>query len=295
MRIEGQENETAPTGASTESTTAAPAAGSDEGEADFEAGFQDEGSQENPSEGRSSSDSPAETATATDSPPGSDGEPAKPEPILFAGLTESQIKAALAAASEVPDLKKQITAVHDKAFGRMGEIQQALKDLRTNPATGAPKTITAAALKRTVAEYPEIAELLAEDLSSIVLQAPAAEAAPPLDLSAFEKAIERKLLTTAHRDWEKLRDSDDFRLWKTTLPPEALNVLNTTYDSETLIEAFDDFKAWRTKAQQAKAEAEATTAGAKQSRLEAAVAPRGSAAASETPDEDKAFEQGFNS
>lgn len=281
-------------------------------EADFVSGYEKPSTDddESPAASTRAEGEPAQAAAPDSAPSGGEGaddkaptdngegsEPNADDEIVFEGLTRSQLKAAIVAATEVPELRKEIARVNDRAFGKIGEVLENVKKLTEGGLTAKARKITKENLAKTMAEYPEIAELLAEDLSGIVLQAEApapAKDEAPLELDAREKARERAILTAAHRDWRALRDTEDFKLWKSTLPQEAVNVLNTTYDAETLIEAFDDFKAWRDKAAQAKRDAEAAASKAKTHRLAAASVPKGSPAPSEAPpDEDAALEAGW--
>lgn len=286
--------------------TEAPAARSAEDEAAedaaFGAGFATEHGDKPRVESRPAEPAkPVEPAKAT---PPAKAEPAKPvEKIVFGGMTEAQV---LAKFAEVEDLKKTIAANHDKAFGRFGELQAALKAVSQSP-SGQPVKVTKELLKRlNEAGYGELAEVLAEDLNGLVLAA----GNGGIDKAAFDKAVDdkvaaatdtlnretsKKLLGLAHKDWRQVYASDDFKTWKKTLPPEAQTVLDTSWDSAVLTDALDDFKAWQAKAATAATAAKAAEDAAKNQdkRLEGAIPVKTDGKPPTGPSEDEAFERGF--
>jgi hypothetical protein len=223
---------------------------------------------------------------------------AKAEPAVFYGLTETQVKTALAQAARVGDLEKQLTATHDKVFGTIGEIRQALKDLKSAPAGTPVKVLKDAFKKLTENGYGDLAESLAEDFSNLPLGPQSTFDQAAYDKSVDErvnsrlldanKEFEKKLLTIQHKDWRGIYASDYFKIWRGTLPAEAQGVLDNSWDAATLSEALDDFKVWREKA---KAPKQTTTASDK--RLAAAVDPKTTASPPAGPSDDEAFETGF--
>ena len=242
------------------------------------------------------------------------GEPAAAveEPIVFAGLTESQLKTQLAKVGEVDTLRDQVSKLRDTVMGRTGNLEQIVKELRERPA-GQGFKVSGAQLKRVREGYGELADLLAEDLSEIV-SAPAAAAETDADLAKkvsaeFEpklQELQKKLdesnqrntqdkqesemrrVTEKHPDWATERNTSEFKLWKQTLPAEAQNVLATTWNSEVLIKAFDGFKTWKA--------AGATPKPDSTKRLENAITPKSNSAApakAVLPDEE-GLSVGFN-
>lgn len=212
----------------------------------------------------------------------------EPEPVkLIAGYTEEQLRDLLSKAQEVDRLK----ASEAKLFGTLGSMKQAIDAMRTQQPTATAK-YSKEGFKRLSAEFPEMAEMLAEDLSGLAL--PQQQAG--LDISAVESAIskrievvkreqETKLLGVVHRDWRQVVQEPEFQSWKANLAPEAQDVLNNGWDAELIAEGLTAFKEWRTKAAQTKV--------SKQSRLEAAVAPRTTTRAAPVQTDEDAFMQGF--
>jgi len=115
-----------------------------------------------------------------DTPPEPDVTPAAPaeSPKLFAGLTEEQIGAALARSGSM-----QTTV--DKMAGRIGQLMQQIEALRASPPTTqqAQKALDLK-LEKLSGAFPELANLLREDLKDFAGGSPAADlpaAAPAED------------------------------------------------------------------------------------------------------------------
>ena len=212
----------------------------------------------------------------------------EPEPVkLIAGYTEDQLRDLLSKASEVDRLK----ASEAKLFGTLGSMKQAIDAMRSQQPTATAK-YSKEGFKRLSAEFPEMAEMLAEDLSGFSL--PQQQAG--LDISAVEgvineriEAVKReqatKLLGVVHRDWRQVVQEPEFQTWKGNLAPEAQDVLNNGWDAELIAEGLTAFKEWKSKAAQSKQ--------VKQNRLEAAVAPRTTARTAPVQTDEDAFLAGF--
>jgi len=61
---------------------------------------------------------PAETLPQTAPPT----DPVTPEPVMFAGYTEDEIKAALARLDKIDELEQRLVANSDKLFGTIGQL-----------------------------------------------------------------------------------------------------------------------------------------------------------------------------
>lgn len=218
-----------------------------------------------------------------------------PEQNLIAGLTDEQLRGVLAKANMVDDLVLRI----EKTHGKIGELNRTIQNLQQKNGTA---QLSAGQLKRLSSEYPELATLLAEDLSEAlagsgggqaqqfdqsVLDARVAE-----QVSSVERKFEKKLVLRDHPDFDQVCQSDDFRLWlKTVLPPEESARLNSAWESEYISGQITAFKTWRAAA----AESAEKTRESRNKRLESAVAPTGSRSVTPNqPSEDEAFSSGFN-
>jgi hypothetical protein len=149
------------------------------------------------------------------------------DPVVFGGLTEPQLKAALAKAAEVDELRKSLTDVPEGRAGRVGQLQQALKDLPKTTTAAAPIKVTKDSLKRLNAKTgTENWPMRSKRISARCWTLPAP---PPVDIEAITKSVnekldarvadlsreyEMKLLTVSHPDWKEIANSDDFKLWK---------------------------------------------------------------------------------
>ena len=201
----------------------------------------------------------------------SGGEPEpEPEPQkLIAGFTEDQVKELLQKAGEVDRLKER----ESKVFGTLGALRQAVDALKSQPSQQAagPANI---ALKRLSEQYPEMAESLVEDLRESLGSGTGGSFDPSVvdrivseKLESTSKSYETKLLSVMHPDWKTIPGTPEFAQWKGTLAPDELQVVNDSWDAISVGDALTKFKAWKAQTVQAKQQ--------RQSRLEAAVAPRG--------------------
>ena len=220
--------------------------------------------------------------------PQSEPEPeakAEPVPEPEVQLTQAEIKAYLV---QIDDLKSQLRTVH----GRYGDLNSRLSQMQQ---PGAPREVTAEMFEDLNSEFPELAAGIAKGLSKLPM---GSQAQAPVDLAPMEqrfnqeldriqKQSELKLLSMRHRDWQTIRNSDDFRLWEGTLPEPERNELENSWDSLYIADQFDRFKTWRSKAQEVKQ--------TKNKRLEAATTPRGVSSTPPTVNDDDAFMSGYKS
>ena len=101
------------------------------------------------------------------------------------------------------------------------------------------------------------------------------------------KTNETKLLSVMHPDWKSIPSTPEFAQWKGTLAPDELQVVNDSWDALSVGDALTKFKAWKAQTVQAKQQ--------RQSRLEAAVTPRGTRQPTPSMTEQDAFLAGFKS
>lgn len=208
----------------------------------------------------------------------------EPEELVFAGYKESEIKALLERVSEVDKLKER----ESKVFGTIGSLKQQVDSLKS--ATQQTVKLNPGGFKRLSAEFPELAQMLSEDLGDVIQSAPGTdpEAQKVIDerLQQMERQYEAKLLTIAQPDWKKVVPSEEFQKWKASLNEEVRNELDSTWDSTVISERIREFKEWKSKAEQAKQN--------KQRRLETNVEPKG-VPRPPAPSDDDAFIAGWKS
>lgn len=223
---------------------------------------------------------PQDTATTEAAPDKtsevSTGEPpaaAPAEEPMIGSFKESEFKALMAKAQKVDELEAAINGNQSKVFGKFGEMQRFINELKAAP-TGQPVNLSGAKLKRVTDAFPELAEALAEDLSELTLASPAQSTFDSSELEQrFEQKVEeirreseQKLLSMRHRGWKETVKSDDFVLWKGTLPAEERQQLDNSWDAEYISDKLDSFNEWKSRP---------STKQRNDKRLEAAVTPTG--------------------
>ena len=183
-------------------------------------------------------------------------EPAEP-PKLFAGLTEEQLQAALARSGT-------LQGTVDKMAGRIGQLMQQIEALRKSPpTTQAAQTALNLKLEKLSGSFPELAELLREDLQSLQAPAPTLVETPPTGITqeqfdaalaerlaqsqaTIDEKIEMKVLSIAHPDWLTVIKTPQFALWRdNVLGAEAGKALMESEDSGFISEKLTAFKKWR--------------------------------------------------
>lgn len=192
------------------------------------------------------------------------------EPVLIAGLTESELKVVLAKANELDALKEKFGGETQKIYGKFGELQREIKKL----SEGKPSGFTRESLKRLGEEYPEIADTLAEDLAGLTFGGSSSfdpteltqqmKASLDGEVAALTRNFEVKLLTLKHPDWREKRATPEYQLWYGTLPPEKQAEIYTSTDGLFAAKALDEFDSWRNKGTRQKT-----------NRLERAITPTG--------------------
>lgn len=171
-------------------------------------------------------------------------------------------------------LQQKYDAEIRKVYGKYGELH---RDLTNIPRGGVQ--FSKDKLKRLQGEYPELAEIIAEDLSE------ALTAGSGFDPSQLEsvmgqrvtqateplvKQIQELSLTIEHPDWRKIKDSPEFHEWVSALPADELQRINSSYDASYAAQVLAQFKASRAK------EEEPPPPSAKTKVIQAAVKPKGS-------------------
>lgn len=138
--------------------------------------------------------------------------------------------------------------------GKIGEINRIVKGLQDRPAA----TVTKESFKRTLAEFPEIAETLAEDLAGLSIGSQSVDVDPIVQervqaaTQKIERSMELKLLGMVHKDWKQVTASDGFKKWVTTLPEDQQTELANSWDSSYIADKLTEYKEF-SKAQQQQA------------------------------------------
>lgn len=223
---------------------------------------------------------------------------------VLAGLTEEQITQALARVSQ-----QQMTI--DKLGGRIGQLMQQVEKLKDQPRTAAEQRSFDLKLEKLGQTFPELAEILREDLKSIsvapVAEQPAQQTFTAEDVDRIvseklgtfkvqqERALEVKVLGSVHPDWEQVIRTPQFALWRDNVIADGKELMeseNAAYISRKLTEFKDWVKATTSPTHQpAPTPASSTT---NKDRLRQAVMPVGAQVQSTGPvTEEDAFAAAF--
>lgn len=224
-------------------------------------------------------------ATGAEVPePKAEPEPEPEIPTVF-GFTEQQVKEMYAKAQEVDRLKES----QAKIFGTLGSMKQAIERREQQPQATAK--ITKDMFKRLSAEFPEMAEMLSEDLGQIQLGGQSAfdpkvvEDLVTQRVQKVSRETEAKLLTVMHPDWQKVPQDPLFTEWMGHQTPEVQQTMMHEWDAIKVGGCISAFKEWKSKTAQSKV--------SKQSRLESALQPRTTARTAPVMTDDDAFMEGF--
>lgn len=173
--------------------------------------------------------------------------PAEEEPTPEAQAAEDQkhLKALLDSLPALDEKTKLSETQIRQLNGKIGEINRIVQELRANTAAPAqPMKLSKEKFKRLSVDFPEIAEMLAEDLSELSMPAAAPQTAAPqaetiqlqpiidAEVAKVEQKLEAKLLTFMHRDWREVVKSDGFQAWVKTLPETEQTELANSWDAE---------------------------------------------------------------
>ena len=218
------------------------------------------------------------------------------EPPKYAQITEAQFTDLMVKANQFDDSKRKI----DTLSGHIGGLKQTIEGLKQQQVKIGPGQ-----LKRLSAEFPELAEMLAEDLGGLT-----GSTVDPQEIdkrvdekveAALQKnvATEIEILSEFHSDWKEVNQSAEFAEWKQTLSPARKAKLESSVDGEYIASRMTEFKAVQAaKEKAAKDAAEAANrqnSNTRQKRLEAAVPPRGTGGQTTSRNDVSDFEAGWNS
>jgi hypothetical protein len=291
----------------------------------FDASFEEEARGDEPpatEPEKSTEEESGETAESTEIAEAQADESTEEQPpIVFAGMTEAQLTATLA---KIPALEQTSQAEMRKLHGKLGEFNRTLQELQKSGTNRTSVKVAKEQLKRLNEEFPEIAEMLAEDLSGFDLSgsgvtesdiSPKVEKLVADGITAVTTNLERdmkvSLLKIQHGEnfqsllYEQeqvtedgvikirpkkdengnLIQQPDFAVWLQTQPEAERTKIEDTWDPVYLSGKLTEFKDWRNKKQQRSQN--------RQGRLRNAISPNTSGAPARTgpPTE----EDGFNS
>ena len=226
-------------------------------------------------------------------------------PKLIAGLTEEQVTSALSRAGA-------LQSTVDKMAGRLGNLMQQIEALKAAPpTTQAAQQSLNLKLEKLSSQFPELANLLREDLSDLQqtqVASPAPAAPVGLTQEQFDAALnarlagtteqlteqmEVKILSIQHPDWLEVIKTPQFALFRDNVLPAGVGAqLMASSDSAFISSKLTEFKEWRAKSQAPAAPT--PVPAARKNRLAQAVIPNGDRSAPRAPQtEEDAFLAGF--
>lgn len=238
-----------------------------------------------------------------------------PAPPKYVKITQDELDSLKTAAGKMLTPEK----VKDIVSGTLGELEQRIvKKLQTQTPVGEPVKVSKVTLAKLRADFPDLADLLENDLEDHLkglrgtgpAEAPGAAADPEavqkLVNDAMEAAHTRreiKALEKAHPKWREIVGAIDsegkfdpnnpFRVWLAKQPADYQHAVNNADEASDVRDAIDKFHA-DTKGQ-AKQPTPALKDAARIDRIKEAIQPRGDGrqVSAETKSETDHFNDGF--
>ena len=200
----------------------------------------------------------------------------EPEQPKIAGYTEDEVRALLEKAAKADKLEQSLS----KAFGSLGSLKQRVDDLSSRPTGVSIK----GDFKRLAQEYPEMAEALQEDLREAFAAQDQPAQAPQQNPELQQMTLD--MVTLFHPKWKETIASQEWESWKQSLPPEKVSEIMASRSPATAVQYLNEFADHQKQVSQQKQN--------RQSRLEAAVTPRGRQQTTPELTESDAFVKAFN-
>ena len=270
-----------------------------------------------PTDDDDASDLVGETLPVVTKPAVADGEvvpaPGVPaeEPKMHP-LTESDYANLMNAVKSIEDFKGEATKKFDTAFGKIGGMDQLVRQTIANTPRGKVPKVSAEDFGENATEYPRMTENLVEGLNKMFskfegtgtaeidpafIESKVKEgvaAALPLLKQQLEQDRQTALVTEAHPDREEVFKHPDFQAWVNAQPDAERKLLNETWDAKVLVSAISKYKNSKKPAQPA-AKTAPSKPNIRSEALRSAVNPRSENASPNPAAKEDDFEAGFNS
>lgn len=191
-------------------------------------------------------------------------------------MSDDELKDIFSKARQVDEINERLTKTHKDAFGRIGGLEQTIRELKETKTTPQQVTLDKALFKHLseyLGEENEMIDALAKDLSALQLGIPLtpnfdvdakfaaeevrfAERTKQLteQLAETKREMEVRLLSIQHPDWEEINTvpekTQEFIDWQMTLKPDdrqKLESASNNWDAKTLSSALTSFKGWKQK------------------------------------------------
>lgn len=276
------------------------------GEAAFAEGFDDDTAQVR--------SAPAEPPPAEQPNPEKPADPPAPE---YVQITKADFERLMTSVNDTDAIKKQLRDVN----GRMGNVQQLVKQLQDSTPAGEPVEMSEEDAAEMAADFPELAGMLRTAVNRVLKRQKVkgtGEATPPAtqtvdreqwkkDLVELREQTELAALDELHPDWRTIvgKEADTgnpYRQWLATQPEEYQRTINNTKSALVVSRSIDKFEAARTRTAATPTppprppKQEPSRVAARTDRIRGAVQPQGGGGTAPRPTTKTAedyFEEGF--
>jgi len=270
----------------------------DEGSADFDAGYS----------GTPTATPEQNDATPHESSHEQDAQQEQEQP-KYRQITEDEYSKLSSAAAAVDELRATVGKQFDTAFGKMGGLERVLKQYQEQTPAGSAVEITEEDFAELRDEFPELVGPQLKALQRVASKMrgtggfdestiqPLLEKATPTLVASIRQELAahnaKETLTETHPQWESIVGnsleskpaSKEFIDWFSTQPQEYQDRLNATMNPVVIGRAIDKFGEHQASLKK-KAE--------RRNRFEEAVTPKGDGGHEPPPDDNDAFNAGFN-
>lgn len=221
------------------------------------------------------------------------------EPAL-AKITEEAFQNLLTKATEIDQIKAALDQRFNGLGGKMGGIERTLRELQAATPSGKPIAVSADDFEELKSEFPELAELTVKGLNRALgkmkgtgssdpgVQPEALSQLVSQQVTALDEAREVKRLARKMPDWQAVvggeQSNTPYRQWLAKQPADYQQTINTSNDSDEIIDSITRFRAESAPKPKAVSERER--------QLRAAIPLKSAAGAAGASDEDQ-FAEGF--
>lgn len=191
--------------------------------------------------------------------------PAEPAPE-FVQVTKAELEELKASAAKITTIEAALTKQHRDTSGRMGGVEQTLKELRSAIQQGHAVDISEEDFEELKQEFPDVAKMFVAGMNRAASKRKGSAAPGTTPALVFDpekiaeivngtveqrveaKFIEReqvsamKTVTKAVPDWRQIRDTQEWKDWVMAQPDEKRTMILDSWDPDELIPVFNEFK-----------------------------------------------------
>lgn len=225
---------------------------------------------------------------------------AVPEPE-FVQLTKDEHRKLLDSAAEI---KAALGQLEGKAFGKMGELQRALKQMQEATPNGQAVEVSAADFEELKADFPELAELQAKGLNRVLSKMKGT--GPAIDESRIDSLVNERTqkvreesaleaMDLVDETWRDTVNGDAYKAWLAGQPDDYRQRMAATWKPSDVRKSITQFRAAQAAKPKPKAPKADPAALRRQRFEEAVVAPSAGGAGPQGKTAQDEFLEGFNS